>query len=374
VRDPVADHIRHATPRIVERWERAMRQVPDLHDMSRPVLLDHLHELLDGLAAWVEGNEPAALCSFDALVDGHALQRLGHGVGLETLLREYSTLRSLLATELLSVSSTPQVRASLVRLHDGFDLAIGEAVRRYARQRDQIRERFIAILGHDLRQPLSAIAACADLLSSDDSPGPGVVRQLAARIERAGSRMQRMISDVLDFARSNVAGGIPVDPSLNDLGEICRVAAEELAAAHADQVIHLDIRGDLRGAFDRDRILQALGNLLTNAREHGRGPLELRAYETAEGYAVIVEVTSYGAPIPEDLRRRVFEPFATTAPRRGLGLGLFIVQQIVRAHGGTSSVASDGDGTTFTLCFPRVPGEDRRAKAVAEIPAHGRDT
>jgi signal transduction histidine kinase len=137
-------------------------------------------------------------------------------------------------------------------------------------------------------------------------------------------------------------------------------------------VIHIDTRGDLRGAFDRDRILQALGNLLTNAREHGRGPLEIRAYETAGAHAVVIEVTSYGSPIPEDLRRRVFEPFATTAPRRGLGLGLYIVHQIVRAHGGTSSVASDEGGTTFTLCFPRVPGEDRRAKALAEGPPRSR--
>ena len=367
MKDLVADHIRRSIPRIVEQWEIKAREMPELREMSRPVLLDHLFEVLDGLAAWIEGDERAARSGFDALVDGHALQRLGHGVGLETLLLEYSTLRSLLDLELLAVPSTEEVRMSLVRLHEGFDRAIGEALRRYARQRDEIRERFIAILGHDLRQPLSAISMCAGMLA-EASLGPGMTRQLAARITRAVDRMQRMIADVLDFARTHLGGGIPVDPTLHDLGEICRGAAEELAATHPDLVIHLDTPGDLRGAFDRDRLLQALGNLLANALEHGHGPLELRAYEAAEGRALVVEVTSHGPPIPPEQLGRMFDPFATTTPRRGLGLGLYIVQQIVRAHGGICSVSSEEEGTTFSLRFPRVPGEDRRTKALAGAP------
>lgn len=352
VRDLVAQHVRRSMRRITHRWEAAVRSLPASHGMSRPVLLDHLHELLDGLAAWVEGNERPALQAFETIIDGHALQRLAHSVGLETLLREYSTLRSVLGTELLTLPPSPQVHASIVRLHEGFDRATGEALRFYTNRRDEIRERFIAILGHDLRQPLSAISTCGDLLF-EVAAEPPRIRELATRIGSACDRMQRMIGDVLDFARTHLGGGIPVWPAPEDMDEICRAAVAELVAAHPKQLVRFEARGDLRGAFDRDRVLQALGNLLGNALEHGSGALEVQAYEPPDCRAVIVEVTNHGPPIPAAGRATLFDPFTSSSPGRGLGLGLYIVQQIVRAHGGTCDVISDEHATTFVLCFPR---------------------
>jgi signal transduction histidine kinase len=361
--DPVADHLRLRAMYVAERWEGRARQLAELAEMTRPVLFDHLFELLEGLASWIEGEEDAAQRGFDALLDGHAMQRLGHGVSLTTLIEEYAMLRSILLVDLLALPASERVQTSLVRLHQGFDHAVGNSLRCYEQAREQQRERFIGVLGHDLRQPLGAIRMSADLLVGAAAPAEDAA--IAARIQNGCARMSRLIEDVLDFARARLGAGIPVDPSLHDMAEICRSAVDEVTAAHPKREIAVAIRGDLRGAFDRERILQALGNLLTNAIEHGVGTLELRACESDDRQWVIVEVVSQGPAIPPDVMRVIFDPFATTSPRRGLGLGLYIVQQIARAHGGLSEATSDDHATVFRMRFPRVPDDDRLAKAVA---------
>jgi signal transduction histidine kinase len=136
--------------------------------MTRPVLYDHLHEFLDGLADWIEGNTESAERAFSALVHGHALQRLGYGVGLETLTREYLKLRIVVMRLLLDLDATPSVRESMLRLHEGMDRAISDAMHRYARRREEVRERFISILGHDLRDPLSTVLISSRVLASAD--------------------------------------------------------------------------------------------------------------------------------------------------------------------------------------------------------------
>jgi signal transduction histidine kinase len=360
--DAVAEHIRARATLVVGRWEARARQLSELTHMSRPVLFDHMFEMLEGLAAWIDGEEEAAQRRFDALLDGHAVQRLGHGVSLPTLIEEYAAMRSILLVDLLALPPNERVRAAMVRLHQGFDHAVGNSLRRYEQAREQQRERFIGVLGHDLRQPLGAIQMSADLLA--EGRAPVNAGDVAVRIQRACSRMSRLIEDVLDFARSRLGAGIPVDPALHDMAEICRAAVDEVTAAHPGCAIGIEIRGDLRGAFDRDRILQALGNLLGNAVEHGVGAVEVRACEAADHRAVIVEVISRGPAIPPEVLRVIFDPFATTSPRRGLGLGLYIVQQIARAHGGLCEVTSDDDATVFQMRFPRMPDDERLAQAV----------
>jgi signal transduction histidine kinase len=232
----------------------------------------------------------------------------------------------------------------------------------YAFRRDEVRERFITILGHDLRDPLSTVIISANTLAAN----PGLKseqRMVAARIGRACNRMQRMINDVLDFARGHLGGGIPASPTLNDMGEICRAATDEAIGANPQRRISVDIEGELRGAFDRDRVHQAMTNLISNAVHHSEADIEVHAFEGDDGHAVFTEVTSHGEVIPEDIRRRLFDPFAHfdgASPRQGLGLGLYIVQQIALAHGGVCSVRSDDTGTTFSIRWPRANGASRR--------------
>jgi signal transduction histidine kinase len=364
--DCIASFLRTEQARIARLWEDEVRaELPSLRGMTRPVLLDHLHEFLDGLADWIEGNTEAAEHAFDVLVSGHALQRLGYGVGLETLTREYSKLRMILMRELHELSANASARESIVRLHEGMDRAISDAMHRYAMRREEVRERFITILGHDLRDPLATVTISSKMLAANPALEKEH-RMIAARIGRACNRMQRMINDVLDFARGHLGGGIPANPSLNDMGEIVKAAADEAVGANPQRAITCDVHGDLRGAFDRDRVHQAITNLIGNAVNHTHDAIEITAFEADDGRAVVTEVTSHGEPIPEDIRRRLFDPFASfdgAAPRKGLGLGLYIVQQIALAHGGTCDVRSDATGNTFSIRWPRTPGAERRKAA-----------
>jgi signal transduction histidine kinase len=361
--ESVSDFIRSQQAKIAELWEDEVRRdLPEVRNMGRPALLDHLHEFLDGLADWIDGKTELAERAFSRLAEGHALQRLGYGVGLETLTREYSKLRVVLLRQLLLVPPTEEVREAIVRLHEGMDRAINEAMHRYATRREEVRERFISILGHDLRDPLSTVVISANVLASNPSLKPEH-RVIAARVVRACDRMQRMINDVLDFARGHLGNGIPANPTLNDMAEICRAAADEITVANPQREVIVDMQGDLRGAFDRDRVHQALTNLLSNAIHHGQGRIEIRGYEADDHHAVITEVTSHGAVIPEDVRNRLFDPFAhgdMTSSHRGLGLGLFIVQQIAISHGALCEVRSDENATTFSIRWPRTPGAERR--------------
>jgi signal transduction histidine kinase len=362
--DRVADFIRTNKARIARRWEEEVRaDLPALKTLSRPVLEDHLDEFLDGLVDWIEGDTDRAEAAFECLVEGPTLQRLGYGVGLETLSREYSKIRMVLVRELLDMPVNDETRDSMIRFHEGLDRAINTAMQRYASRREEVRERFISILGHDLRDPLATVKISANMLASNPSI-KNEYRLVAARITRACSRMQRMVDDVLDFARGHLGNGIPSNPTQHDMGDICRAAVDEVSAANPQRQITLELTGDLHGAFDRDRVHQALGNLIANAIHHTKGPIEVRAYE-AEHEAVVTEVTSHGAPIPEDLRRRIFDPFARgdiSGPHKGLGLGMFIVNQIALSHGGTCDIESDESATTFSVHWPRAA---QRRKAVA---------
>jgi signal transduction histidine kinase len=358
IMDSVAAQIRARAAQIANAWETELRrELPQLARLTRPILLDYLPEFLDGLAAWIEDHTDASGRAFDALVKSHAIQRFGCGIGLDTLTLEYSKLRVVLMRELCGLG---YAHHSMIRMHEGIDYAIARAVDRYTKSRDEVRERFIGILGHDLRTPIHTIVVSAGILENDAGTPPHL-REFAAHIVEAGGRMQRMVGDVLDFARGHLGGGIPANPTPNDMAEICRAARAEVAAAHPDRPIAVDLRGDLRGPFDRDRALQALANLLDNAVKHGSGRIEVRACETADHGAVLTSVTSHGPVLPQPVLDRLFEPFAHgDEPRHGLGLGLYIVEQIALAHGGRCEVTSSPKGTTFTIRWPRT-GQQHRA-------------
>ncbi|HKO90958.1 MAG TPA: HAMP domain-containing sensor histidine kinase [Polyangiaceae bacterium] len=353
----VAEHIRREKRAIAQDWERlVVADLAELARLERGALIDHLPEVLDGLAAWIEGDTEAAKAAFSALADGHALQRLGFGIELAALNVEYKWLRSVLLKHLLVLPSSLDVREQLIRLNEGLDHAIHFAVRRYTEQRDYIRDRFIGILGHDLRDPLSsADMAARELLRSAELSA--VDRKKVCMIERAVLRMERMVGDVLDFARGHLAGGIPVVVADADLGEICATAADETKGAHPQRCIEVKMSGDLCGRFDRDRVLQVVGNLLSNAIHHGEDPIVLEAWEAEDHRAVFTRVSNRGAPIAPAMVAKMFEPFvhAGDAKKGSLGLGLFIVAQIVRAHGATHEVSSSGGMTQFTIRWPRTP-------------------
>lgn len=224
-----------------------------------------------------------------------------------------------------------------------------------ANETGMLREQFIAVLGHDLRTPLSAIRMSADLLQSKTTEKRSL--NLISAIRNSSVRMGVLIENVLDFARGRMGGGIPVKRQLvDDLGQTLKLTLDEVQASHPLAI--LDHSLDLPGGIycDALRITQLMSNLLGNAVTHGANgtPVEVCAY--AQNDEVVISVLNQGPPIPPQLMPLLFEPFTRSeAGQRGegLGLGLYIASQIASAHGGSLSVTSTLQaGTVFTARFP----------------------
>jgi signal transduction histidine kinase len=234
-----------------------------------------------------------------------------------------------------------------------------------------LREQFIAILGHDLRNPLQAIYMSSDTLTRSDVPR---VATIAARIKTNARRMALLIDDVLDFARGRLGGGIDIELTevVNINGGIATVV-QELQTAHPEREIVSSIDVDRPVSCDLGRIQQVVSNLLGNALTHGRTDSPIRVTARVAADDMLVEVWNDGAPIPPGSIERMFEPFwrhSKSASLNGLGLGLYICSQIVRAHHGKISVTSStGAGTQFTVLLPLVAAAKTQVTLMAAASA-----
>ncbi|HEX3905158.1 MAG TPA: hybrid sensor histidine kinase/response regulator [Polyangia bacterium] len=214
------------------------------------------------------------------------------------------------------------------------------------------KDRDIAMLAHDLQTPLTTIEMSAQLLLSGDGD-PGQLRSASDRIVRAAHRMSEMIRSLTDYARAG-HGPFPIERSDMDLGEVCGELIADLRSSNPGRAIDLACSGDLRGKWDRERLYQAVSNLIGNALKYGVGTISVRAEDASSDARVSVH--NDGPPIAADLLPLIFKPFERgTQDRQGLGLGLYIVQEIVKGHQGEISVTSSaGVGTTFLVRLPRL--------------------
>jgi signal transduction histidine kinase len=216
-----------------------------------------------------------------------------------------------------------------------------------------LREQFMAVLGHDLRNPLAAVDAGTRLLSRGKLDDTG--KMVVAQIQDAVKRMSGLIDNVLDLARTRRGDGITLNISSDaPLGTTIDQVADELRMSWPGRVIDVDIDLQVPVACDHARVGQLLSNLLGNALKHGAdAPVSVRAY--ARGDTFELSVANQGEPIPSERISRLFEPFyrsEATSNRQGLGLGLYIAAEIARAHGGSLEAASDPGETRFTLRMP----------------------
>ena len=326
---PVTDAHRRREPVFLESMEAAEARYPELAPARR--------------------GAPGALAALPLLVEGGCLGVLAVAFGAPRGfdIEERATL--------LSLARTCAQALERARLHDAERAARAEAERVGG-----LQERLLAIVGHDLRTPLSSITIGAKVMFDR---GGLDERQAAtlARLSRSAQRMAGIIRDLLDFSRARQGLGLVMRPVAANLGEVVRRVLVEFREIHPDREVVLEASGPLDGVFDPERLGQVASNLVGNALRHAGPSARVRVSVRGDGARAELEVWNDGAPIGPSVLPTLFEPFRRGADRDpgedGIGLGLFIVREIVRAHGGEVTVASGAEGTRFTVALPRrAPG------------------
>lgn len=344
---PVADAVRQREPMFVRTPEELARRYPHV---------------------FAEADAPCAHSAWAAL----PLVASGRVVGALTL--GYSEPRSFEQDDRLFLVTLAQQCAQAIHRRRGEEHARA-LESRAAREREQLigelsrtlrfSELLTGILAHDLRTPLSAISTAAGLLPEADSRAQ--LARLSDVLQGSARRMTRMVDQLLDFTQVRLGRGIPLRFDEGDLGRIARAVLDEIASAHPAYRIEVELRGDLRGAWDADRVAQLLTNLCVNACQHGRGPVRLHL-NGLHPALLRIRVHNQGCIDPE-LLPTLFEPLQLGKRKEGssgLGLGLHISQQIALGHGGSIDVDSTAEGgTCFEIILPRRPNPEQAAAFLA---------
>ncbi len=239
------------------------------------------------------------------------------------------------------------------------------------REAGELREQFIAILGHDLRNPLQAVYAGCELL--EQKIADPRLSAIAARMKTNVRRMSGLIDDVLDFARGRLGGGLEVElTEVESINSGLMTVVQEVLDARPDCKIisNIDVGRPVR--CDLGRLQQVASNLLTNAAMHGLPHGSIKITACADDDHLVLAVWNAGEPIPAESIDKIFQPFwrhSVSANRNGLGLGLHICSQIVRAHKGNISVtSSEEDGTQFTARLPLGVSQQAKASMASASP------
>lgn len=366
----VTEFIRAHHVQIVSEFETFARANMPVDRALNPVeLRDHAHAMLIAAADDIEshqtlneqsekgkglGQENAMMTSANL----HAQSRMEQGFSPPGVLAEFRALRSSVLRLYEQTGNTDLV--GVRRFNESIDEALTVSLDRFEELSTRYRDQSIAILGHDLRNPLSAITAGAGLLlvSADGNERQAAT---AGRILSSALRMGRMIHDLLDFTSARLGGVIPLTLAPTDVARICEEGILEVQTASPAAVVRFESSGDLAAEWDADRIAQVISNLLGNAVQYGDGtPVSLVVTGAAD--EVVLAVHNDGPPIPVDARRDIFEPLVRGTSAHGaesgnIGLGLFIARAIVRSHDGEIELeSSETQGTTFTVRIPRKVG------------------
>jgi len=368
---------------IIENQERISQDWNALVATSKsdqPGLRDHIGLILLEIAADIETPQSERICRDNSLGhdDGNDRQVLGTGhlniiehtaqrFSIDQLAADLRALRSTVLElwfEHVGADPDQATLRQVIRFNGAIDQVLAESVERITREIQDSRDLFLAILSHDLRNPLGAIRNFTEVLRQMPNLSPEKVHVLADRIIGGVDRITNMVNGLLDVARTRFGNSLPMTRAPMELEQLCREIVSEALIANPGVSIKFNCKGNLSGIWDRVRLSQVISNLLGNAIEHGerKGLITLTAVD--EGPLVRVAVHNEGPPIPAGIKPSIFKEFVR-APRpeaglkasAGLGLGLYIAWQIAVAHGGAIEVdSSEAGGTIFTLRLPRDVG------------------
>ncbi|MCD9045360.1 sensor histidine kinase [Luteimonas sp. MHLX1A] len=367
----LADYIEHNATAIVDAAEEfAGSQLAGRVALDSETLRDHLPQILAIIVTDLRGSQTAQrerekaegehdtpATSPMSPAQWHGQLRAKSGFSIQHLVAEYRVLRAAvlrLWREQEPVSA--ETFEDMTRFNQAIDQAIAESVAYYAAEVERWRNIFLGVLGHDLRGPLTAILLTSNLMSKMTTDAP--LSRLARRLIMSGERMSTLLDDLLDFSRTSLGMGIRITRRHADLTRELRDEVEMLRMAWPDTRIRLDAPERLEARVDASRLREAVCNLVNNAVKHGDARGDVRIALGEDGDGVVLTVENRGATIPEATLSTMFDPLRRGAEYDGvdddasLGLGLFVVREVVRAHDGEITVRSGSDTTTFTLRLP----------------------
>jgi signal transduction histidine kinase len=356
------------TPSILVEWENfAQTLVPAAQHMSPLALRNHIRGLLSFITEDMQSDQSASeqktksrgespILLKHSAAEIHASIRLAGGFTMDQMVAEYRTLRASIIH--LWEEQLPEKSES-----DLLDMIrFNESIRHYTRKLDYSRGIFLGILGHDLRNPLSAVRMSAQLAMKMGGLND---RQsmLMSQVVECTDRATEIVTHLLDLTRARLGSGLPVVREHTNMEFVARVIVEETRTMHPDRTVTIDVSGNTEGEWDKPRIGQLLSNLLGNAIQYGFRDVPINVIVEGDGDAVVVSVHNYGIPIAPDALNHIFDSLV-----RGndyddekhpalfnLGLGLYISKEIVTSHHGMIDVKStEKDGTMFTARLPRT--------------------
>ncbi|MDB5842762.1 MAG: putative two-component sensor histidine kinase [Polaromonas sp.] len=372
--------------KILFEWDVFAKTLfPALPAPPQNLLRDHAREILQAIVIDLDTHQTAeqqaekSKGQADEDVDKksaaaiHGTLRQASGFTLTQLAAEYRALRATVFRLWLPhmQPGTQDSSTDMMRFNEAMDQALAESVVTYSENADRTRDTFLAILGHDLRSPLFTMKLAGSYLMRP-AIGTEATREMGVRVARSAANMTAMVNDLLEYARTQLGGGIPLTLLTEDMARICQAALDDAQAGYPDCPFELEASGDLSGFFDRARLQQLFSNLLNNAAQYRDDTRAVTITALGDADSITVQVCNHGPVIPAPSLQAIFDPLVQLsveqglqegAPSSSLGLGLFIAREITMAHGGTITVASnEHSGTVFTVKLPRMPLAEQAGK------------
>jgi signal transduction histidine kinase len=368
----LADFILRDMEAIAAQWEAFAATLPAAARLEASALRDHAPQILTAVAQDLTtaqtrdeqrkksmGQAPKLIGAPATAAQTHALLRAHSGFDINQLAAEYRALRASVL-RLWIDDCEPEVPDldDMIRFNEAIDQALAESVGFFSEQVDRARNLFLGMLGHDMRSPLQTIQMTALYLARLNAGEQ--VTGAASRLINSGARMQALLNDMLDFNRTKLGMGIDIVPSAVDLAKLVAGELDQLRAAHPQHRLELEVVGESQGVWDGQRLQQLLANLVMNAIKYGAPDAPVRVVLTGDTAEVRLEVKNSGEAVDPLTLERIFDPLQRGPhhePRHdadgSLGLGLYIVREIAKAHGGEISARSDETETVFTVRLPR---------------------
>jgi signal transduction histidine kinase len=371
----LAEFISRDMEAILREWDAfAATLYPATAKMTARGLRDHAQQILEAVVAdlgtWQTtdqqseksmGRGPKVPNAARTAAQTHAVLRAGSGLDINQLAAEYRALRASVL-RLWEEACDPAVDClqEMVRFNEAIDQSLTESIRFFSEQVDRSRNLLLGMLGHDMRNPLNAIVMTAASLRRMNV-GENV-SEAAECLIRSGASIQSLLDDLVDFNRTSLGLGIRIEVGDADLAVLLADELQQLRAAHPDRRLELHVEGDVRGQWDGGRLRQVLRNLVSNASAYGAPDKPVEVTLRGDEAGVRLDVTNRGPAIEASVQEQLFDPLtrgdedSRESNKDGLGLGLYIVREITRAHGGEVALRSDAEGTVFSVRLPRNSG------------------